>query len=101
MAVGQNVNLTNNASVNNQLAADAANIQQFILWAQRKYNQYNANLSTTTQQQAAGFSAAGDQATITSFIGDLNRIQTWLTGGTGIALGENVLNDMNALLGIS
>lgn len=81
------------------LQNDAQQLRTFIQWANARYNAYNQNLSTTTQQSNAGFTVAADQATITAFIGDLNRIIT-LAGGTLPTSATNMTFDLQAVLGI-
>lgn len=81
------------------LQNDAQQLRTFIDWATDRYNAYNQNLSTATQQSNAGFTVAADQATITAFIGDLNRL-VQLSGGTLPAAATNMRFDLQAVLGI-
>ena len=88
-----------NANALLMLQNDAQQLRTFIDWANDRYNAYNQNLSTTTQQSNAGFTVTADQNTITAFIGDLNRIIT-LAGGTLPASATNMRFDLQAILGI-
>lgn len=89
-----------NAHALANLQGDAAQMLAFLQWAQRRYNAYNQNLSTTTQQSNAGFTVTADQNTITAFIGDLNRLQQLMTG-TLPTTATNMQFDAQAILGVS
>ena len=97
MALGNTATMTT-ASVNAQLAADAAFQRQYYDWLKRKFAEYNANLSTAAQQQAAGFSAAADQNQIDVFLGDLNRQIILFEGGAPTT--STITNDLAVILGI-
>ena len=97
MALGNTATMTT-ASVNAQLAADAAFQRQYYDWLKRKFAEYNANLSTAAQQQAAGFSAAADQNQIDVFLADLNRQILLFEGGAPTA--STITNDLAVILGI-
>jgi hypothetical protein len=86
------------AHATQQLQSDAQFLRTVIQWANTRYNAYNQNLSTGAQMTAAGI-AVGDQATVTAFIGDLNRLLT-LAGGTLPASATNMTYDLTAILGI-
>jgi hypothetical protein len=86
------------AHATQQLQSDAQFLRTVIQWANTRYNAYNQNLSTTAQMTAAGI-AAGDQAIVTAFVGDLNRLLT-LAGGTLPASATNMTYDLTAILGI-
>jgi hypothetical protein len=73
-------------------------MRTFIQWANATYQALNQNLSTTTQQTNAGFTAVADQNAITAFIGDLNRI-CQLTSGTLPSTATNMTFDLQAILG--
>ena len=98
MALGNTATMTQ-ASVNAQLAADANYQRGYYDWLKRKYSEYQANLSSAAQQQAAGFTAAGDQNQIDVFLADLVRQITLFEGGTPTA--SNIVNDLSVILGIS
>lgn len=89
----------NNANALSALQSDALQMRQLIQWANARYNAYNQNLSTATQMTNAGISATEDQATVTAFIGDLNRLVE-LTSGTLPASASNMTFDLQAILGI-
>jgi hypothetical protein len=86
------------AHVTQQLQSDAQFLRTIIQWANARYNAYNQNLSTGAQMTAAGI-AVGDQATVTAFVGDLNRI-IQLSGGTLPSSATNMTFDLTAVLGI-
>lgn len=98
MAIGNTVGLTA-ATVNAQIAADAAYQRQFYDWCKRKFAEYNANISSAAQQTAAGITAAADQNQLDVFIGDLFRIITLFEGGTPTV--SNIVNDLSVISGIS
>lgn len=97
MALGNTATMTT-ASVNAQLAADAAYQRGYYDWLKRKFAEYNANLSTTTQQTNAGFTAAADQNQISVFIADLNRQIALFEGNVPTA--STITNDLAVISGI-
>lgn len=98
MAIGATATMTQSA-VNQQIAQDAIYQRQYYDWLKKKYAEYNANLSTATQQSALGFSAAADQNQIDVFIGDLQRQITLFEGGTPSV--STITNDLGVVLGLS
>jgi len=80
------------------LQNDAQQLRTLLDWVSDRYQAYNQNLSTTAQQTAAGFSAAGDQAAITAFIGDLNRLK--LISSAQATTAADMRFDLQAILGI-
>ena len=98
MAIGASASLTQ-STVNTQITQDATYMRQFYDWVNKKYAEYNANISTVNQQSGAGFTVAADQNQISVFIADLNRIKTLFEGGTPSA--SNIVNDLGTVLGVS
>jgi hypothetical protein len=97
MALGNTAGLTQ-ATVNAQIAADAAYLRGAYDWVKRKFSEYNANISTVNQQSAAGFTLAADQNQLNVFIADLNRIILLFEGGTPSV--SNIVNDLAVISGI-
>ena len=87
-----------NAHVQQALLNDAQQMRVFLGWINDRYQAYNQNLSTVAQQTAAGFTLAGDQAAITAFIGDLNRLRLISSGQATTA--ADMRYDLQAVLGV-
>ena len=98
MAIGATATQLTQANVNAQIASDANYLRGVYDWTKRKFAEYNANISTTAQQSAAGFTVAADQNQISVFIADLNRIISLFEGGTPTV--SNIVNDLGVVLGI-
>lgn len=87
-----------NAHALQMLQNDAQQLRTLLDWVSDRYQAYNQNLSTTAQQAAAGFSVAADQATISAFIGDLNRLK--LISSSQATSAADMRFDLQAVLGI-
>jgi hypothetical protein len=98
MAIGNTATQLTQATVNSQIAADAQYLRGVYDWTKRKFAEYNANISTMTQQSAAGFTVAADQNQLSVFIADLNRLISLFEGGSPSA--SNIVNDLAIVLGI-
>jgi hypothetical protein len=84
--------------INEAIVNDATYLRSMIEWANRRYDAYNAMLTTDAMNAAS--IPSEDQAYILAFIGDLNRIIT-LAGGTVPQNADDMLYNITHLLGLN
>lgn len=97
MAVGNTASISA-SSINSQVAADAAYMYDFYKWCKKRYGQWNGNVTGALMTSLT--ISAGDQATINTVSADMNRLINIFEGGTQ-TVGENIVNDCVAVMGIS